>query len=108
MSSPPAFVTQYEILRSQDYVMLTFSTPTGEVVDGRMQTQEIQRIALTHPRFLELAAAIGQIAGSIQAAGGRRVARPFTERRSKPVDGDADRAENQFADVELGDWVVKH
>lgn len=108
MPSPPAFVTQYEILRSQDYVMITLRTPTGDVIDGRMQTQEIQKIALTHPRFLEFAAAIGQIAGNIQGPSSRRVARPFADRRSRPVEDDADRAENEFVRGELGDWVVKH
>ena len=56
--SLPVFITNFEILRSQDYVMITFSTPTGEVVDGRMQTLELQRITLSHSRFLEFAAGV--------------------------------------------------
>lgn len=63
----PAFVTTYEILRSQDYVMITFSTPTGEVKDGHLQTQEVQKLAFTYPRFLEFARDIAQIANTAQA-----------------------------------------
>jgi hypothetical protein len=74
----PALVTTYEILRSQDYVMITFSAPTGEVKDGQMQTQEVQKLAFTYPRFLELAANIAQIAATLQAPPpGRRVPTPL-------------------------------
>src|SRR6185312_14865982 len=67
MAASPAFITQYEILRSRDYVLIAFSYPTGEITDGSMRTEEAQRIALTIPRFLELAGAMSQIAHSIQA-----------------------------------------
>ena len=108
MPSPPAFVTQYEILRSQDYVMLTLSTPTGEVIDGRMQTQEVQKIALTHPRFLEFAAAIGQIAGNIQAtAEAARVAAQAARLPEKRRISDNDDRE-PASSLPLGDWVVRH
>src|SRR4051794_35080480 len=106
MASSPAFVTQYEILRSRDYVLITFSHPTGEIVDGAMRTEEAQRIALTIPRFLELAGAMSQIAHSIQALNQPRpqtVAPPKGRGRSI-----ADPREGTEADVdakEPADWV---
>ena len=83
MPQIPAFVTNYEILRSQDYVLLTFATPTGEVDQGRMITQEVQKLALTHPRFLEFAAAVAQMAAVMQSAN----AQPAPAARRAPSPG---------------------
>ena len=87
----PAFVTTYEILRSQDYVLVTFSAPTGEVKDGQMQTQEIQKLAFTYPRFVEFAASIAQMASMVQAPPmpARREAPP-SQREPRAIDGQDD------------------
>jgi hypothetical protein len=109
MASSPAFITQYEILRSRDYVLITFSYPTGELVDGAMRIEPAQRIALTLPRFLELTGAMSQIAQSIQAQlqpPPQAVARPKGRGRSI-----ADRRDGAEADAEAltpADWVVRH
>lgn len=104
---PPALVTNFEILRTQDYVLITFSTPTGEVANGRMQTQEVQRLALTHPRFLELAAALGQIAANMSASAPPSRPAPPTSPRQEPR-----AAINQDDEGRTGpepsDWVVRH
>jgi hypothetical protein len=90
MASTPVFVTQYEILRSQDYVLLTLSAPSGKVADGRMQTEEVERVALTIPRFLEFAATLGQMADNIKAhLAAARAAAPRAE-RAAPGIGDVD------------------
>ena len=109
MSSLPVFVTSYEILRSQDYVMITLSTPTGEVVDGRMRTVEVQRFTLSHSRFLEFAAGVGQIAANI--AGAASPVEPATlaaarrAPRSATLDGD-----DRQANLPQGcpDLLVRH
>ena len=97
----PVFVTQYEILRTSDYVLLTLSAPTGEVQDGRMGVQEVQRIALTYPRFLELTRLMGQIAANMtaQATASRK--------------GDVRTATGDEDEIDLpaklpGDWVIRH
>lgn len=105
MPSLPVFITNYEILRSQDYVMITFSTPTGEVVDGRMRTVEVQRFTLSHSRFVEFAAGVAQIAANIDAAASTGAARP--EPRFANQDGEDHRA-NTSADEARPDLVVRH
>lgn len=102
MALTPVFVTQYEILRSSDYVLVTLSAPTGEVQDGRMGVQEVQRIALTYPRFLELTSLMAQIAGNMTG-------QPAALARKKPDRGG--RAGEDEADVPAkppGDWVIRH
>jgi hypothetical protein len=108
MASTPVFVTQYEFLRSQDYVLITLSAPSGQVVDGRMQTEDVQKVALTIPRFLELAQTIGQMADNIrEALNAGRPARPAAQaRREGP-------RSTEPADEEPGlkgptDWVIRH
>jgi hypothetical protein len=112
MASTPVFITQYELLRSQDYVLITFRAPSGKVVDGRMQTDEVQRVALTIPRFLELAATLGQMADNVRAL--LEAGRPATP-RARPAniepratqsnaDSDADDADQRGS----GDWIVRH
>lgn len=110
MASAPAFITQYELLRSQDYVLITLSTPSGKVVDGRMETEEIQRVALTIPRFLEMAASLAQMADNIrQTLGAGRPAAPLqrpAETRA-PASGDA-ADDDEPAVTKPGDWVIRH
>jgi len=109
MASTPAFVTQYELLRSQDYVLITLSAPSGKVVDGRMQTEDVQRVALTIPRFLELAQTMGQMADNIrQALNAGRPARPSPQARR-----DAPRSPEPADGEEPGlkgptDWIIRH
>jgi|GEM_PF-6029956 hypothetical protein len=109
MAASPAFITQYEILRSRDYVLIAFSYPTGEITDGSMRTEEAQRIALTIPRFLELAGAMSQIAHSIQAA---NQPRPQTtapaKRGGRSIEDQREGAEADAEVKPLGDWVVRH
>jgi len=102
MALTPVFVTQYEILRTPDYVLLTLSAPTGEVQDGRMGVQEVQRIALTYARFLELTRLMTQIASNMTAQPAA-APRKGTDRGSRTGE----------AEVELpaklpGDWVIRH
>jgi hypothetical protein len=109
MASSPAFITQYEILRSRDYVLITFSFPTGEIADGAMRTEEVQRIALTIPRFLELAGAMSQIAHSIQALNQPRpqaVAPP--KRSERTISDQRDGPDGEAEVTDLADWVVRH
>lgn len=98
----PAFVTNFEILRSQDYVLLSFGTPTGEVEQGRMLTEELQKLALTHPRFLEFAAAIAKMADVMRASAPPRRTTSQAQRQERrandpepddpPAGGDAQNA----------------
>ena len=99
---PPILVTNFEIVRSQDYVLITFSTPTGEVANGRMQTQEVQRLALTHPRFLELAAALGQMAANMAAS--PPPPRPAPRQEPRAINQD----DEGQTDAKPSDWVVRH
>jgi hypothetical protein len=110
MAATPVFITQYELLRSQDYVLITLSAPSGKVADGRMQTEDVQRVALTIPRFLEFAATMGQMADNIRLAinAGRPAQPPSKTRRAeRRAVGDAP------DDDEPGlkgpaDWVSRH
>ena len=106
----PAFVTTYEILRSQDYVMITFSAPTGEVKDGQMQTQEIQKLAFTYPRFLEFAASIAQMASMVQVPSpAPRPPRPPTRREPRAIDAqDDDDLRPLEPGAEAGGRLVRH
>lgn len=109
MASTPIFITQYELLRSQDYVLITLSAPSGKVVDGRMETEDVQRVALTIPRFLELAQTMGQMADNIrQALNAGRPARPAAQpRRETPRSAEpADEEEPGLKGP--GDWVIRH
>lgn len=108
MASVPVFITQYELLRSQDYVLVTFSTPSGEVIDGRMQTQEIQRVALTMPRFLELAAMFASMAANITNPPAPRALGPSRSAPGASPRPDADEAEAEPKSFVVGDWVVRH
>ena len=89
--------------------MITFSTPTGEVVGGRMRTVEVQRFTLSHSRFVEFAAGVAQIAANMEGAA--LPAEPGTfgasrrEPRSATHDGDDPRAS---ADEASPDLVVRH
>jgi hypothetical protein len=106
MPSTPVFVTQYEILRSQDYVLLTLSAPSGKVVDGRMQTDEVERVALTIPRFLEFAATLGQMADNIRAhLAAARAATPAPARSDRAATADADEGPTLRGP---GDVVIRH
>ena len=100
--APPVFVTQYEVLRTQDYVLITLSAPTGEVVGGTMQIQEVQRVALTIPRFLEMVGALSQIARNIET--GAQPSKPKPQREPRKGFEDEDRPR----EPEPRDWVIKH
>lgn len=105
MTSMPAFITQYEFLRSSDYVLVTLSAPTGEIVDGQMQVAEVQKVALTLPRFLEMAQLMGRIAQNIQndaKASAATREKAGLERRS--IDEDQEDAEPH----KRADWIVRH
>lgn len=65
--SPLSFITQFEILRSSDYVLLTVCAPTGEVVDGKMGVVEVQKLSFTIPRFIELYQVMQKVAQGIEA-----------------------------------------
>ena len=106
MASSPVFITSYEILRSRDYVLLTFNSPTGEVVDGTMQTVEMQHVALTIPRFLELAGAMFQIARSIEASAQPRL--PANKRSAPSISDKAEGSDGGLDEVRPADWVVRH
>lgn len=105
MAASPVFITQYEILRTSDFVLLTLSAPTGEVVDGKMQVQEVQQVALTLGRFVEMAGLMSQIAKKIGAPdpqdAWRRDAEPAA--KPKPADGETEQAPKP-----PGDWVIRH
>ena len=102
MALTPVFVTQYEILRTSDYVLLTLSAPTGEVQDGQMGVQEVQRIALTYPRFLELTRLMAQIAGNMTA----QPSAPARERQDRGARTGQD--EIDLPAKLPGDWVIRH
>lgn len=111
----PAFVTTYEILRSQDYVMITFSTPTGEVRDGQMLTQEVQKLAFTYPRFVEFAAAVAQIERTIQLPQpAKRPSAPEPEpaqvaREKRSMDGErGEELRSGDAHDEITNRIVRH
>ena len=106
----PAFVTTYEILRSQDYVLITFSAPTGEVKDGQMQTQEIQKLAFTYPRFVEFAANIAQMATMVQVPSpAPRPAQPPSRREPRAIDAqDDDDLRSLEAGAQASGRVVRH
>jgi hypothetical protein len=84
----PALVTTYEILCSQDYVIITFSTPTGEVKNGQMQTQEVQKLALTLSRFLEFAANIAKISDTVREPAASVLPGPTNSRGQPPEKDD--------------------
>jgi hypothetical protein len=106
----PALVTTYEILRSQDYVMITFSAPTGEVKDGQMQTQEVQQLAFTYPRFLEFAASIALIANRVEAPTRPARHKPTNPpREPRAIDGqDDDSPRPGDALTATGGRIVRH
>jgi hypothetical protein len=112
MASAPVFAIQYELLRSQDYVLITLSAPTGKVVDGRMETEEVQRVALTIPRFLELSASMGQMADNIrQTLGAGRTAPPSSAPRpaqARPPQASASDADDEPGLKGPADWVIRH
>ena len=111
MASTPVFITQYELLRSSDYVLITLSAPSGQVQDGRMQTEDVQRVALTIPRFLEFAATMAQMADNIRVAinAGRPAAPPPKPSRAEPRAAANESAEDDEPGLKgPGDWVIRH
>jgi hypothetical protein len=107
MAASPVFITQYEILRTSDYVLITVSAPTGEVVDGKMQVQEVQQLALTLGRFVEMAGLMTQIAKSIGAPDPQNAWRRGVEAPGAPRQGDGE-AEDAEAPKLPSDWVIRH
>jgi hypothetical protein len=107
MGASPVFITQYEILRTSDYVLLTLSAPTGEVEDGKMQVQPVAQVALTLSRFVEMAGLMSQIAKKIAGP-----SPPNAWRRRKEPGGapgaDSDAEEDGDAVQVPADWVIRH
>jgi hypothetical protein len=103
---PPTFVTQYEILRTSDYVLLTLSAPTGEVVDGKMQVIPVHQISLTLQRFVELSRLMGGIAANIEAAA-KPAAAGRIDRGQAPRRRSTDPGEGEAVALPA-DWVIRH
>ena len=106
MASPPVFITQYEVLRSDDYVLIRLNAPAGPVVDGRALTAEVQCIALTLPKFVQLAGVLSSMAASITGQAPARPATPATGRA--PDHKPAEPESPDPGPVQIGDWVVRH
>jgi hypothetical protein len=94
-----AFVTKYEILRANDYVIITFSSPSGEVADGRLKTDEVARLAMTIPSFIDFVRTASQLAD--RAAEELRPKAAAVEPPKEP------RSESA-ADEPLRELVVRH
>ena len=105
MTASPIFITQYEVLRTSDYVLLTLSAPTGEVVDGKMQVAPIQQMAFTLGRFVEMAGLINDIARKIGSPDPQSAWGPG--KRPRAGSG-ADAKEPEAEDKDPSDWVVRH
>jgi hypothetical protein len=66
MPNMPVLVTQFQILKTRDYVLLVFGSPSGDVADGKIASEESYRLALTHETFKELAASMAATAGEAE------------------------------------------
>jgi hypothetical protein len=88
--------------------MITFSAPTGEAKDGQMQTQEVQKRAFTHSRFLEFAADIAKISHTIQAPSPAEGRDPTNARRQPTEVGQADEGPRPGDAISATARIVRH
>ncbi len=96
MSEPVLFVSKFQLAKGEHHVLLSLSSPSGDVRNGKVEIQEVVRVALSPELFQQLATMCAEVAGLRTGPTVREERRSYDPDKRTSELGDADSLGRKF------------